>query len=78
MAIIDWASWKVLSWCLFNTLEDDFCVETLREALARFPNPRIFNADKGAQFTSNEFTQVLKEAGIRISMGGKGCWMETS
>jgi len=76
VAIMDWASRKVLSWRLSNTLEADFCVDALREALSIFPNPRIFNTDQGAQFTSQEFTQVLKEAGIRISMDGRGRWMD--
>ena len=76
VAIMDWASRKVLNWRLSNTLDADFCVEALREALARFPKPRIFNTDQGCQFTSLEFTQVLKEAGVRISMDGKGRWMD--
>ena len=76
VAIMDWASRKVLSWRLSNTLDADFCVEALAEALDRFPKPRIFNSDQGSQFTSLAFTQVLKDAGIRISMDGKGRWMD--
>ena len=59
-----------------NTLEANFCVEALHEALERYGPPEIFNSDQGSQFTSVEFTDVLKEAGIRISMDGKGRWMD--
>lgn len=76
VAIMDWHSRKVLSWRLSNTLEADFCVSALREALARFGTPEIFNTDQGCQFTSLEFTEVLKEAGVRISMDSKGRWMD--
>ena len=76
VAIMDWASRKVLSWRLSNTMDADFCVEALAEALNRFPKPRIFNTDQGGQFTSLDFTQKLKDAGIRISMDGKGRWMD--
>ena len=76
VAIMDWYSRKVLSWRLSNTLETDFCVVTLEEALARYGRPEIFNTDQGGQFTSLEFTGVLKEAGVRISMDGKGRWMD--
>jgi putative transposase len=76
VAIMDWASRKVLSWRLSNTLDADFCVEALKEALARFPEPRIFNTDQGSQFTSHDFTQVLGGTDIKISMDGKGRWMD--
>jgi putative transposase len=76
VAIMDWHSRKVLSWRLSNTLEADFCVAALREALARYGAPEIFNTDQGCQFTSLEFTEVLKEAGVRISMDSKGRWMD--
>jgi putative transposase len=76
VAIMDWASRKVLSWRLSNTMDADFCVEALEEALARYGRPEIFNSDQGSQFTSLPFTQVLKEAGVRISMDGKGRWMD--
>ena len=76
VAIMDWASRKVLSWRLSNTLEASFCVEALEEALERFDKPEIFNTDQGSQFTSFPFLDVLKEAGIRISMDGKGSWMD--
>ena len=76
VAIMDWANRKVLSWRLANTLDADFCVDALNEALERFGTPSIFNTDQGSQFTSLEFTEVLKKAGIRISMDGKGRWMD--
>ncbi len=76
VAVMDWASRKVLSWRLSNTLDASFCVEALQEALEHYGAPEIFNTDQGSQFTSVEFTDVLKEAGIRISMDGKGRWMD--
>lgn len=72
VAIIDWYSRRVLSWRLSNTLDSSFCVEALDEALMRFDKPEIFNTDQGAQFTAEAFTSVLRDAGIRISMDGKG------
>jgi len=72
VAIMDWHSRKVLSWRLSNTLDADFCVDTLEESLTRYGNPDIFNTDQGCQFTSFEFTQVLKDAEVKISMDGKG------
>ena len=76
VAIMDWYSRKVLSWRLSNTLEADFCVAALREALTRYGTPEIFNTDQGCQFTSLDFTEVLKGAGVRISMDSKGRWMD--
>lgn len=76
VAIMDWHSRKVLSWRLSNTIDSDFCVEALEEALSRYGHPDIFNTDQGAQFTSDAFTGVLKEAGIDISMDGKGRWID--
>ncbi len=76
VAIMDWQSRKVLSWRLSNTMDTHFCVEALEEALALYGVPEIFNTDQGAQFTSLEFTSVLKEHGIKISMDGKGRWMD--
>lgn len=76
VAIMDWSSRKVLSWRLSNTLEADFCVSALREALARYGTPEIFNTDQGCQFTSSEFIEVLKEKGVAISMDSKGRWMD--
>jgi len=74
VAIIDWYSRKVLSWRISNTMDTDFCVDALEEALQRHGTPEIFNTDQGVQFTSEAFTSVLKEHGIRISMDGKGCY----
>src|ERR1700758_1524213 len=72
VAIIDWATRRVLSWRLSNTLTAGFCVAALSEALARFGKPGIFNTDQGAQFTSDAFTQMLRDHGIEISMDGRG------
>ena len=72
VAIMDWNSRKVLSWRLSNTLDTDFCVEALEDAIDRFGTPEIFNTDQGAQFTSNAFTDVLKQHNIKISMDGRG------
>lgn len=71
-AILDWATRKVLAWRLSNTMSSDFCVAALKEALTRYGTPEIFNTDQGSQFTSAEFTQVLKDHGIKISMDGRG------
>lgn len=76
VAVIDWYSRKVLSWRLSNSMDSDFCVDALEEALRRYGCPEIFNTDQGAQFTSEAFTDVLKEAGIEISMDGKGRWVD--
>lgn len=76
VAIMDWHSRKVLSWRLSNTMHADFCVEALEEALARYGKPEIFNTDQGSQFTSTEFTGVLRNAGVKISMDGRGRWMD--
>ncbi len=76
VAIMDWHSRRVLSWRLSNTLTADFCVEAFEEALRNFGQPEIFNTDQGSQFTSSEFTDVLKDAGIKISMDGKGAWRD--
>jgi putative transposase len=59
-----------------NTMDADFCVEALEEAISRYGTPEIFNTDQGAQFTSEVFTGTLKAAGIRISMDGKGRWVD--
>ena len=76
VAIMDWASRKVLSWRLSNTLDVSFCVEALKEALARYGTPEIFNTDQGSQFTSDNFVEILQDRGISISMDGKGRWMD--
>jgi len=71
-AVLDWRSRYVLSWELSNTLDSAFCVEALRRALSGGRRPEVFNSDQGSQFTSASFTGVLKEAGIAISMDGRG------
>jgi putative transposase len=75
-AVLDWASRRVLSWRLSNTLTTDFCMEAVQEAISRYGRPEIFNTDQGSQFTSMEFTQLLKDNGIAISMDGRGCWRD--
>jgi putative transposase len=76
VVIMDWMSRKVLAWRLSNTLDASFCVDALKEALHLFGKPEIFNTDQGSQFTSMEFTDVLKDADVAISMDGKGRWMD--
>lgn len=71
VAIMDWYSRYVLSWSISNTLDTEFCMETLREAL-NHAKPQIFNSDQGVQFTSSSFTQILLDQKIQISMDGKG------
>ena len=77
VAIIDWASRAVLAWRLSNTMDVSFCLVALEEALAKFGKPEIFNTDQGSQFTSAAFTGALAEAGIAISMDGRGRWRTT-
>jgi putative transposase len=76
VAIMDWASRAVLAWRLSNSMEVSFCVSALEAALARFGKPDIFNTDQGSQFTSAAFTAVLLAAGIKVSMDGRGRWMD--
>jgi len=76
VAIMDWASRRVLSWRLSNTLDLSFCTDALEEALERYGTPEIFNTDQGSQFTSEAFTGILAARGIRISMDGKGRWVD--
>ena len=71
VAVMDWHSRYVLAWRLSNTMEAGFCAEALEEALER-GGPEVFNTDQGSQFTSQEFTQVLQDRGVKISMDGKG------
>ena len=75
-AIIDWASRKVLAWDVSISMEADWCVRVLEQALARHGKPEIFNTDQGSQFTSLAFTERLKAEGIAISMDGRGCWRD--
>ena len=76
VAIMDWHSRYVLSWELSNSMESSFCVSALERALERFGVPKIFNSDQGSQFTDDDFTGVLKEHEVRISMDGKGRCMD--
>lgn len=76
VAIVDWFSRRVLAWRVSITLDADFCIEALEEALARFGKPEIFNTDQGSQFTSTAFTGVLEREEIAISMDGRGCWRD--
>jgi putative transposase len=71
VAVMDWHSRKVLSWRVSNTMEADFCVEAVQEAIRRYGSPDIFNTDQGSQFTSKSFTDLLKDHGIQISMDGR-------
>ncbi len=76
VAIMDWASRAVLAWRLSNSMGVSFCLDALDEALARFGKPEIFNTDQGSQFTSVAFTGRLETAGIRVSMDGRGRWLD--
>jgi putative transposase len=75
-AVMDWFARRILAWRLSNTLEVSFCIEAVEEALAQYGCPQIFNSDQGSQFTSAEFTSVLINKGIEISMDGKGAWRD--
>ena len=75
-AIMDWYSRKVLAWRISNSMEADFCVEALKEAIAKYGKPAIMNSDQGSQFTGFEWTQALKESEVKISMDGKGRWID--
>lgn len=76
VAIMDWHSRKVLSWRLSNTMDVHFCMEALDEALELYGAPEIFNTDQGSQFTSVEWVSTLKAKGVKVSMDGKGRWMD--
>jgi putative transposase len=76
VAIMDWSTRAVLSWRLSNTMDSSFCKDALEEALSRYGTPEIFNSDQGSQFTAEEFIKVLKDAKVRISVDGKGRWMD--
>jgi len=76
VAIIDWATRHVLAHRVSISMTADFCVEALQEAIAKHGTPEIFNTDQGSQFTSIDFTTVLQTHGIRISMDGKGRWID--
>lgn len=76
VAILDWATRKVLAHRVSISMTVDFCLEALAEAIANYGRPQIFNTDQGSQFTSDEFTQMLKDHDIKISMDGKGRWVD--
>src|SRR5512132_1434979 len=76
VAVVDWATRRVLAWRLSNSLNADFCVDALREAITRYGVPEIFNTDQGSQFSDADFIAVLREHRIEISMDGKGCWRD--
>jgi putative transposase len=75
-AVMDWASRKIMSFRLSNTLTADFCVEALEEAIARHGAPEIVNTDQGSQFTGADFIEAVRKSGASISMDGKGCWRD--
>ena len=75
-AVLDWATRRVLAWRVSISMNTDFCVEAVEEALAKYGTPEIFNTDQGSQFTSAEFTGLLQQHGIAISMDGKGAWRD--
>jgi putative transposase len=75
-AVMDWVSRRILAWRVSISLTTDFCLEAVEEALAKYGTPEIFNTDQGSQFTSTDFTDLLKAHGIAISMDGKGCWRD--
>ncbi len=75
-AVLDWATRRVLSWRLSNTLTKDFCLEAVEDALGRSGTPDIFNTDQGCQFTSSDFVELLRAHGIQQSMDGKGRWVD--
>ncbi len=76
VAIMDWHSRKVLSWRISNSMDRESCLEALEEAIALYGKPEIFNSDQGSQFTSDDFTKVLEDNGIQISIDGKGRWVD--
>ena len=75
-AVMDWFTRRVLAWRVSNTMEAEFCVETLEDALAGHDKPEIFNSDQGSQFTGTAFTGVLIDNKIKISMDGRGAWRD--
>ena len=75
-AVLDWATRRVLSWRLSNTLTTDFCLEAVEDALAQYGTPTIFNTDQGSQFSSTEFVDLLRHHGMQQSMDGKGRWVD--
>lgn len=76
VAVMDWYSRRVLSWRVSNSMDSTFCIEALREAMGKFGTPSIFNTDQGSQFTDKAFTSVLLNAGVKVSMDGRGRFMD--
>ncbi|WP_226559046.1 IS3 family transposase, partial [Salipiger thiooxidans] len=76
VAIMDWATRRVLSWRLSNTMDTELCIEALEDAFRLHGQPEIFNTDQGSQFTSPRFTQPLLDATVKVSMDGRGRWMD--
>jgi putative transposase len=76
VAVMDWASRRILSWRLSNTLTADFCVDALESAIAQYGAPAIVNTDQGSQFTSEEFVSTVLDSGTKFSMDGKGAWRD--
>ena len=76
VAIMDWFTRKVLSWRVSNTMDVEFCIEALQDALMRYGTPDIFNTDQGSQFRTPRFTGILEDRQIRISMDGRGRWLD--
>ena len=76
VAVMDWSTRKVLSWKLSSSMEAEFCIEALQEAMATYGKPTLFNTDQGSQFTCPGFVDVLLDANIQVSMDGKGRWMD--
>lgn len=76
VGVIDWYSRKILSYRISNSMDRSFCIDALNEALEKYGKPEIFNSDQGSQFTSDDFTKILKDNGIKISMDGKGRWAD--
>jgi len=74
VAVLDWATRRVLSWRVSNSLSTDFCLEAVEDAIAKHGVPEVFNTDQGSQFSSSAFVGLLQQHGIRRSMDGKGCW----
>ena len=75
-AVVDWFTRRVLAWRLSITMEVDFCIDAVEEALAKYGRPEIFNTDQGSQFTSAAFTGLLLKNKIAISMDGRGSWRD--
>ena len=78
VTVMDWYSRAVLSWRVSNTMDSEFCVAALEDAMNRYGVSEIFNTDQGSQFTSYEFTKTVRDAGVRISMDGRGRWLDNA